>query len=128
MSAFSATFFTIIDFCHIIVLHIRDQLHGYSVLLFGFIIHFMQKIVYHEHVEYKTEKQKERKQFSVSVGGKDEGLDSALKLINKLEAVKNNGLKSSNLNVDSNKNKFELDARFDTRINATKAFKLFGGK
>ena len=88
----------------------------------------MQKIVYHEHVEHKTEKQKEHKQFSVSVGGKDEGLDSALKLINRLEAVKNNGLKSSSLNVDSNKNKFELDTKFDTRVNAAKAFKLFSGK
>ena len=88
----------------------------------------MQKIVYHEHVEHKTEKQKERKQFSVSVGGKDEGLDSALKLISKLEAVKNNGLKSSNLNVELDKNKFDLDTRFDTRANAAKAFKLFGGK
>ena len=80
----------------------------------------MQNVSYYER---KDPEGKPQTRFSVSLEGKDEGIDSAIETIEKLESI---GVPSFDIRVRSRG--FDLDTSFNDRASAIKAFKLLGGK
>ena len=80
----------------------------------------MQNVSYYER---KDPDSKSQTRFNVSLEGKDEGIDSAIETIEKLESV---GVPSFDLHVRSRG--FDLYTSFNDRASAIKAFKSLGGK